>query len=136
MFSVILGKCSQQLLNQMKQDVICITVTTSSDQLQLISIINKTVLAQTEDQYPFAIVYEQELLLYSFHQNTMTMTSGMTNSTPRLMLETPLESQGSIQCLCNVLHIPHTANLIKKLLMIRRLKFKRMHRKGTSHTSS
>ena len=72
MFSVILGKCSQQLLNQMKQDVICITVTTSSDQLQLISIINKTVLAQTEDQYPFAIVYEQELLLYSFHQNTMT----------------------------------------------------------------
>ena len=44
---------------------------TSYDPLQLISIIEKTVLAQTEDQYPFAIVYEQELLLYGFHQNTM-----------------------------------------------------------------
>ena len=42
---------------------------TSYNPLQLINIIEKTVLAQTEDQCPFAIVYEQELLLYSFHQN-------------------------------------------------------------------
>ena len=67
---MILGQCSQQLLNRMKQDVIWTTVATSYDPLQLISIIEKTVLAQTEDQYPFAIVYEQELLLYGFHQNT------------------------------------------------------------------
>ena len=42
------------------------------DPLQLISIIKKMVLAQTEDQFPFAIVYEQELSLYSYHQNTTT----------------------------------------------------------------
>ena len=29
-------------------------------------------LEQTEDQYPFAIVYEQEMSLYYFHQKTMT----------------------------------------------------------------
>ena len=49
-FSTILEQCLQQLLDQMKQDVIWTTVSTSYDQLQLISIIKKTVLAQTEDQ--------------------------------------------------------------------------------------
>ena len=29
-------------------------------------------LAQTEYQYPFAIVYKQELSLYGFHNNTIT----------------------------------------------------------------
>ena len=29
-------------------------------------------LAQTKDQYPFAIVYKQELSLYGFHQNVLT----------------------------------------------------------------
>ena len=56
----------------MKQDVIWTTVPTSYDPLQLISIIDKTVVAQTEDQYLFAIVYEQELSPYGFHQNIMT----------------------------------------------------------------
>ena len=67
-FSMILGQCSQNK----KQDVMCTTVATSYDPLQLIIIIEKTVMAQTEDQYPFAIVYEQELSLYGFHKNTMT----------------------------------------------------------------
>ena len=47
-------------------------VATSYDPLQLISTIEKTVLEQTEDQYPFAVAYEQELSLYGFHRNTMT----------------------------------------------------------------
>ena len=50
----------------------CTMVETSYNPLQLISIIDKTVLAQTEDQYPFAIVYEQELPIYGFHYNTVT----------------------------------------------------------------
>ena len=69
---MILGQCFQHLLYQMKQDVIWTTVATSNDPLQLISTIEKTMLSQTEDQYPFTIVYEQELSLYGFHQNTMT----------------------------------------------------------------
>ena len=72
MFSMILGHCSQHLIDQMKQYVMWATVATLNNLLQLISIIEKTVLIQTEDHYPFAIVYKQELSLYSFHQNTMT----------------------------------------------------------------
>ena len=56
---MILGQCLQQLLDRMKQDVIWTTVATSYDPLQLISIIKKKVLAQTKDQYPFAIAYKQ-----------------------------------------------------------------------------
>jgi hypothetical protein len=34
--------------------------------------IEKTILAQTEDQYPFATVYDQEQAFYSFRQDTLT----------------------------------------------------------------
>ena len=34
--------------------------------------IEKTLLAQTEDKYPFATIYNQELTLYTFHQGSMT----------------------------------------------------------------
>ena len=34
--------------------------------------IEKTILSQTEDQYPFATVYDQELSFYSFRQETMS----------------------------------------------------------------
>jgi hypothetical protein len=35
-------------------------------------LIEKTILAQTEDQYPYATVYEQECALYSFSQHSLT----------------------------------------------------------------
>jgi hypothetical protein len=35
-------------------------------------LIERTVLAQTEDQYPFATVYDQELSFYSFKQDNMS----------------------------------------------------------------
>ena len=69
--SMNLGQCLQQLLDPMKKDVMWTVVETSYDPLQLISIIKKPVLAQTEDQYLFAIVYKNELLFYGFQQNTM-----------------------------------------------------------------
>jgi hypothetical protein len=41
--------------------------------LALYRLIEKTILlAQTEDQYPFATVYDQELAFYSFKQDTLT----------------------------------------------------------------
>ena len=54
-FSMILGQCYQHLIDQMKHDLIWTTVATSYNPLQLIRIIEKTVLAQTEDQYPFDV---------------------------------------------------------------------------------
>jgi hypothetical protein len=44
----------------MKQDPDYIAVSTSYDPLLLHRLFKKTILAQTEDQYPFATVYEQE----------------------------------------------------------------------------
>jgi hypothetical protein len=49
----------------MKQNTDYIAVNTSYDPL-------KTILAQTEDQYPFATVFAQEESFYSFRQEQMT----------------------------------------------------------------
>ena len=48
------------------------TVSTSYDPLTLFRLIEKTILAQTEDQYPFATVYDQERSFYSFRQETLS----------------------------------------------------------------
>jgi hypothetical protein len=47
-------------------------VSTSYDPLTLYRLIERTVLAQTEDQYPFTTVYDQELSFYSFRQETLS----------------------------------------------------------------
>ena len=49
----------QVLLEKMKYDPDWDNPSTSYDPLQVLVLIEKTVLAQTEDQYPFATVYEQ-----------------------------------------------------------------------------
>ena len=59
-FSMIRGQCMQVLLDKMKYDADWATVSSSSSPLLLMNLIEKTVLAQTDDQYPFATVYEQE----------------------------------------------------------------------------
>ena len=71
-FSLILGQCTQLLQDKMKQDTDWTTVSTSYDPLTLFRLIEKTILAQTEDQYPFATVYDQEHAFYSFRQETMS----------------------------------------------------------------
>ena len=62
----------QVLLDKMKHDADWDTTSQSYDPLTLYRLIEKTILGQTEDQYPFATVYEQECALYSFGQNQLT----------------------------------------------------------------
>jgi hypothetical protein len=57
--SLIQGQCNQLLQDKIKQDIYWNTVSTSYDPLKLYLLIERTVLAQTEDQYPFATVYDQ-----------------------------------------------------------------------------
>jgi hypothetical protein len=71
-FSLIQGQCTQMLQDKMKQDTDWNTVSTSYDPLTLYRLIEKTVLAQTEDQYPFATVYDQELSFYAFKQESLS----------------------------------------------------------------
>jgi hypothetical protein len=56
----------------LKQDTDFITVCTSYDSLILYRLAEKTILAQTEDQYPFATVYDQEASFYSFMQEELS----------------------------------------------------------------
>jgi hypothetical protein len=71
-FSLIQVQCTQLLQDKMKQDTDWNTVIISYDPLTLYRLIERTVLAQTEDQYPFATVYDQELSFYSFKQDNLS----------------------------------------------------------------
>jgi hypothetical protein len=71
-FSLILGQCTQLLQDRMKQDTDWNMTSMSYNPLELYRLIEKTTLAQTEDQYLFATVYDQELNFYSFRQETMS----------------------------------------------------------------
>jgi hypothetical protein len=55
----------------MKQDTPWAIVSTSYDPLTIYRFIDRTILAQTEDQYPFDTVYDHELSFYSFKQETL-----------------------------------------------------------------
>jgi hypothetical protein len=57
-FSLILSQCTQLLQDRMKQDTNWNTASTSYNPLELYRLIEKMTLAQTEDQYPFATVYD------------------------------------------------------------------------------
>jgi hypothetical protein len=69
---MIRGQCMQVLLDKMKHDIDWIPASTSYNPLTIFALIEKTILAQTGDQYPYATVYEQESTLYSFSQNTLS----------------------------------------------------------------
>ena len=135
-FSIILRKCLQHLLDRMKQDVMWTTVATSYNRLQLIRIIEKTVLALAKDQYPFAIVYEQELLIYSFHQNTMTNYQWYERFNTKVDVGTAIgvTRHHSIILEWNS-QSTHSASY-KDITDDKKIDFKRMQRKCTSHTSS
>lgn len=71
-FSLMQGQCTQLLQDRMKQDPDWTAVSTSHDPLRLHQLIEKTTLAQTEDQCPFATVCDQEIGLCGFRQENMT----------------------------------------------------------------
>ena len=71
-FPLILGQFTQLLQDKMNQDKEWNMVITSYDLLTLYQMIEKNVLGKTEDQYPFATVYNQELGFYAFRQDMLS----------------------------------------------------------------
>ena len=71
MFSVVLGQCTQQLKDKMEKDEDWTTVSTSSDPLALLDLIEKLVLSLSKDHYPFAVVHEQLKATLNFHQHDL-----------------------------------------------------------------
>jgi hypothetical protein len=62
----------QLLQDKMKQDMDWNTVSISYDTLTLYRLIERALLAQTEDQNPFATVYYQEHSFYLFKQDSLS----------------------------------------------------------------
>jgi hypothetical protein len=71
-YSLLRGQCTKSLLEKMKRDATWTAVAASLDPLQLYGLIEKTILTQSDDFFPFAVVYELESGLYSFQQNLLT----------------------------------------------------------------
>ena len=89
-FSLTLGQCTQLLQDEMKQDVDWSVMSASCDPLILHRSIEKTMLAQTEDQCSFTTVHEQEQGFCSFRQELCLTHNTVNASTPRLMWCLPL----------------------------------------------
>ena len=58
--------------DNINQDTAWNSISTSYNPLILLKLIEKTILAQIEDQYLFATIYNQELILYNFCQDSMS----------------------------------------------------------------
>jgi Reverse transcriptase (RNA-dependent DNA polymerase) len=71
-FSMIKGQCTQALLEQMKCDTDYTTIIASNDPLRLKTLIERAIISQSENKYPYATLYEQEVGLFGFQQNLMT----------------------------------------------------------------
>ena len=70
-FPSVRGQYMQVLLDKIKYDPDWYNVSTSYEPFQLLALIKKTVLAETEYQYPFATFYKQWCSVYSFSPNTL-----------------------------------------------------------------
>ena len=71
-FPLILGQCTQLLQDKMKQHTEWNVVSTSYDPLALYRLIENTVLRQTEGQYTFETVYNQEIGFCALRQDTLS----------------------------------------------------------------
>jgi hypothetical protein len=58
----------------MKQDASWTTVSASYDPLKLYRLIERVVLKQTEDKYPYAVVHEQSLAVLNTKQGGLSNT--------------------------------------------------------------
>ena len=70
--NLIIGQCTQLLHDCFEQDSDWQEVKDLEDPLKLCCLIEKTVLAQTEDKHPFESIWEQEKVLCQNWQDTMT----------------------------------------------------------------
>jgi hypothetical protein len=55
-YSLLLGQCTQMLVDKMKQDTDWVTISGSFDPISLLKLIKKFVLKQSDNQYKMAVV--------------------------------------------------------------------------------
>ncbi len=68
-YSLLLGQCTQVLVDKMKQDADWQTASDSFDPLKLLKLIKKSILKQSDNQYKIGIIIEQLKLLLAYPQD-------------------------------------------------------------------
>jgi hypothetical protein len=68
-YSLLLGQCTQVLIDKMKQDVDWVTISDSFDPIALFKLIKKFVLKQSNKQYRTAVLIAEQLLILQFRQD-------------------------------------------------------------------
>ncbi len=68
-YSLLLGQCTQVLVDKMKQDVDWVTISESFDPSLLFKLIEKFVLKQSNNQYKMAVLIAEQLSILSFRQD-------------------------------------------------------------------
>ncbi len=68
-YSMLLGQCTQVLVDEMKQDTDWVTISGSFDPISLLKLINKFVLKQSDNQYKTAVLIAEQLSILTFRQD-------------------------------------------------------------------
>ena len=68
-YSLLLGQCTQVLVDKMKQDTDWVTISKSFDPTLLFKLIEKFVLKQSDNQYATAVLIAEQLSILSFRQD-------------------------------------------------------------------
>ena len=71
-YSLAVGQFSHRMGEKCKQHKDWAAVEASGDPLMLFKLIDKIVMAHSEEQYPFATVYKQHLSFFGFQQGEMS----------------------------------------------------------------
>ncbi len=68
-YSLLLGQCTQVLVDKLKQDTDWVTISESFDPILLFKLIEKYVLKQSDNQYPTADLIAEHQSILSFRQD-------------------------------------------------------------------
>jgi hypothetical protein len=68
-YSLLLGQCTQVLVDKMKQDMDWVTISGSFDPISLFKLIKKFVLKQSDNQYKMAVLIAEQLSILSYCQD-------------------------------------------------------------------
>lgn len=68
-YSLLLGQCTQMLVDKMKQDADWVAISESFDPFLLFKLIEKLVLKQSDNQYKTAVLIAEQLSILSFRQD-------------------------------------------------------------------
>jgi hypothetical protein len=68
-YSLLVGQCTQVLVDKMKHDVDWVTINESCDPSLLFKLIDKFVLKQSNNQYKMAVLIAEQLSILLLHQD-------------------------------------------------------------------